>query len=336
MTARRRPAPRGAIGYRWGAGLLCLAAALLLLLYLAPELQGRSNLLAMAAAFVPYGVLAWALALVLVLLGTRGHARAWVIPVALGLVGHSVVLLPYLPTVRTAADGTPPELTVLTLNLRFGLADLTELEDVVARERPDVVVLTEVSRRVALASAEGSWRELLPYRAGRAGADFDAATGAGDPRGTMVLSRLPLTELGYTERTRFTNLAVRLETAEGPVFLVAAHPVNPATTVKLWLRDGQAVASLAATHAAQPLIVAGDLNATAEHLTLRCLLSRAGLANTSAGQGWQPTYPANRWYPPLIAIDHVLASRHFTVTGYRTVQVPGTDHLGVLVRLARA
>jgi endonuclease/exonuclease/phosphatase family metal-dependent hydrolase len=53
------------------------------------------------------------------------------------------------------------------------------------------------------------------------------------------------------------------------------------------------------------------------------------------GAGWNPTYPAQGWIPPLIAIDHVLVSEDLTATAYRTVPVPGTDHRGVLATVAQ-
>lgn len=304
------------------------------MLYLAPELQGRHHWLAMAAAFIPYGVFAWAAALLLVLVTARGRSRWWAVPLAVGLIGHGLVVLPYLPGTEPAHARTKPALTVLALNLRFGLADLDQLETVVEQTRPDVLVLTEVTRSGTTRFKQPGWRKRLPHQAGSSGRDFDQSEGTGDACGTMVLSKVPLTEVGRTESTPFTNLAVRLELPSGPVVLVAAHPVNPARAVKPWLRDGHALAGLAAGHAREPLIVAGDLNATAEHLTLRNLQARTGLVNAADGRGWHPTYPANRWHPPLIPIDHVLVSEHFATISYATVQINGTDHLGVLVELA--
>lgn len=316
------------------AALSALIGTALLSLAVAPELQARSSWLAMAAAFTPYGWLTWLAAVLLALAAARGRTRIVAVPLALGLVAHTLVFRPYLPLPTGALAGTRAELGVLALNLRFGLADLSGLSAAVDAEAPEVVVLTEVTEHDATAFTKAEWRRRLPYQVGRAGRDFDTRTDAGDPSGTVVLSRYPLTELSRSDDMTFTNLAVRVALPEQEVTLVAAHPVNPVYGVDRWIRDGQLLARLAAGHADGPLIVAGDLNATAEHLTLRDLAARAGL--TDATSGWTATYPADAWYPPLIQIDHVLVSREFAATAQRTVRVPGTDHLGLYVRLAMA
>lgn len=288
----------------------------------------------MAASFSPYGLLAWVAALLLLLAGGRGRLRWTAAPVGLGLIAHSLVVLPYLPGTEPAHAARQPTLTVLALNLRFGQADLEQLAAAVDRDRPDVVVLTEVTRSNAKEFEQRTWRDRLPHRLGTAGRDYNRDTGTGDASGTMVLSRLPLTELGRTDGTAFTNLAAELDHEGRRLVLVAAHPANPTRSVRTWLCDGQQLALLAASHVRSPLIVAGDLNATAEHLTLRNLRARTGLVDAAAGHGWHPTYPAGRWFPPLIGIDHVLVSEEFTTVGYETVQIEGTDHLGVLARLS--
>lgn len=335
---RKRPAPPEASAARqWLVALAVLSSLVglaLLVLYLAPELQARSQWLAMAASFAPYGWLAWVLALVLALAGTRGRTRLLAAPLALGLAWHTAVLTPYLPGPGRAVAAAPVSLTVLALNLRFGLADLTQLAGVARSGRPDVLVLTEVTEHDAKAFARTTWSRSFPYRSGTAGADYDAATDSGDARGTMVLSRVPITPADTTGDTRFTNLAVRLDLAGKQVTLIAAHPANPMHGVENWLGDGEAVTRMALAHTGGPLVVAGDLNATAEHLTLRELIAKAGLTDTATGIGWHPTYPADEWYPPLLQIDHVLTSDDFSTTAFGTFRVAGTDHLGLLVTLA--
>lgn len=345
----RRPAGRGGAGRRpdqpdasprsirwllWLATPFALAGLGLLLLVVLPQLQGQHQWLAMAASFAPYGWLAWLVAVVLALIGARGRARLWVAPLALGLAWHTGVLVPYLPGPTHASAAGTASVTVMELNLRWGLADLDQLADDVQRRQPDVVVLAEVTRSDAKAFAHKPWSTLLPYRTGTAGDDYDATTGTGDARGTMVLSPHPITLLDSTDGTLFSNLAVRLDVPGHPLTLIAAHPANPKHGLDRWLNDATSLTRLALEHTGRPLLVVGDLNATAEHLTLRELAARAGLADAGAGEGWHPTYPADEWYPPLIQIDHVLASTDFSTTAYRTIRVDGTDHLGLLVTLA--
>jgi len=318
----------------WLATPFALIGLGLLLLTVAPELQSRHQWLAMAASFAPYGWIAWLVSVTLAVIGARGRTRLLVTPLALGLAWHTGVLMPYLPAPDHASAAGPNSWTVLELNLHWGEADLDELADDVERQRPDVLVLAEVTRSDAKTFAHRRWSALLPYRTGTAGDDHQPGAEVGDSRGTMVLSRHPISPLDSAEDTLFSNFAVRLDLPARPVTLIAAHPANPEHGLSRWLADGDSLTRLALAHDTGPLVVAGDLNATAEHLTLRELVAKAGLTDAGAGEGWHPTYPADAWYPPLIQIDHVLVSKDFSTIAYRTFRVSGTDHLGVMVTLA--
>ena len=58
----------------WG----CVAfGGAMMMLYLVPRLQFSRSKLAMAAAFIPYGIVAWALAAVLFLAFARGRPRGF-------------------------------------------------------------------------------------------------------------------------------------------------------------------------------------------------------------------------------------------------------------------
>ncbi len=326
--------PRSIRWLLWLATPFALVGLGLLLLVAAPQLQAQHQWLAMAASFAPYGWLAWLVAVVLALSGARGRTRLLVAPLALGLAWHTGVLVPYLPGPAHATASGATSLTVMELNLRWGLADLDQLADEVDRRHPDVVVLAEVTRSDAKAFARKPWSALLPYRTGTAGDDYSTTTWTGDARGTMALSPHPITLLDSTDDTLFSNFAVRLDLPDHPLTLIAAHPANPEHGLDRWLDDGASLTRLALEHSGGPLVLAGDLNATAEHLTLRELVAKAGLDDAGAGEGWHPTFPADTWYPPLIQIDHVLVSKGISTTAYQTFRVDGTDHLGLLVTLA--
>lgn len=337
---RPRPAAVAGASQRSVRALLWLATPFalvglgLLVLTAAPELQARHQWLAEAASFAPYGWLAWLVAVVLALTGARGRTRFLAAPLALGLAWHTAVLVPYLPGPTHAAAAGTTSLTVVELNLRWGQANLDQLASAIAHQRPDVVVLAEVTRSDVAAFRRKPWSKLLPYRSGTAGDNYDPATAVGDARGTMVLSPHPITPLDDADGTLFSNLAVRIDLPGHPITLIAAHPANPEHGLDRWVEDGESLTRLALKHTDGPLVLAGDLNATAEHLTLRELTAKAGLTDAGSGEGWHPTFPADTWYPPLIQIDHVLVSRGFSTTAYRTFRVDGTDHLGLQVRLA--
>jgi endonuclease/exonuclease/phosphatase (EEP) superfamily protein YafD len=57
-------------------------------------------------------------------------------------------------------------------------------------------------------------------------------------------------------------------------------------------------------------------------------------AADQAGAGYTRSYPADRWYPPLIAIDHVLTRNGPVATAVDTVTVEGSDHRSLVARVA--
>jgi endonuclease/exonuclease/phosphatase (EEP) superfamily protein YafD len=124
------------------------------------------------------------------------------------------------------------------------------------------------------------------------------------------------------------------------VSVVAAH-VRPARgDAAGWTADLTAVRTAAVT-AAAPVVIAGDLAATRDHLPLRDLDGR-GLhdAATEARAGWQPTWPAHAQLlgvdvPPLAAPDHVLVGDGLSAARTETVDLPGSDHRALLAVLTR-
>ena len=55
------------------------------------------------------------------------------------------------------------------------------------------------------------------------------------------------------------------------------------------------------------------------------------------GSGIVPTFPADTWYPAVLAIDRILM-RGATPVSFQRVDLPGSDHYGVIgdVQLARS
>jgi endonuclease/exonuclease/phosphatase (EEP) superfamily protein YafD len=107
-----------------------------------------------------------------------------------------------------------------------------------------------------------------------------------------------------------------------------------------WSADLTAVRTAAVT-APTPVVVAGDLAATRDHLPLRDLDGRGFRdAATQARSGWQPTWPLHRdvlgvGVPPLTAPDHVLVGDGLTAARTETVDLPGSDHRALLAILTR-
>ena len=110
-----------------------------------------------------------------------------------------------------------------------------------------------------------------------------------------------------------------------------------------WLLGFETLDATLASHtsvgtATAPMLVIGDFNATREHLPMRQLIAEHDLVDAAeqARAGWQPTFPADRRYPPLVAIDHVLLSPSLTASEVSAFSVKYGAHRGLIARLGPA
>ena len=167
--------------------------------------------------------------------------------------------------------------------------------------------------------------ELLPHRAG------EPAEGG---EGTMVLAREPVTEAAALGM--FWD-GWRVEV--GGLTLLGVHvaaPTEPAT----WARDHEVLLDAAVD--AEADLVVGDLNATPDHAVVR-RLAVAGFRPVAelANEGFQPTWPAFGWetalglpLPHVVPIDHVLVGPSLAALGSHPVDLPGSDHRGLVADVA--
>lgn len=307
------------------AACLALPSAVLTALGLVPRLQARHLRLAQAASFVHWGVVGWALALgLLIAVWVLVRRRAAALPVGIAAICLLLQASWVIPYYRADPPAARTALGVTTLNVEFGNTDGESLARRLAAS--DVVVLEEATPETVRALSAGGMDKRFPYRAGN---------GAPGPTGTVVYSRLPMTDLGRGP-TDFESHLVRVQTAHGPVLVAAVHPVNPMSGVGPWAVDAARLHAWLRPHFGEDLVVAGDFNAVDRHVTMRPWFD-AGLrdAADSAGAGLPRTWPiAGTPAPfPLIAIDHVLITRRLTAMRYERLIVPDTDHAGVRVTL---
>ena len=225
------------------------------------------------------------------------------------------------PRGAEGADG--PRLRVMTANLYHRPAAARGLAEVVRRERPDVVSLQEVTPQVAAALEAAGLQRLLPERV-----QEPRAPGSG----TAIYARDPL------ERTRAPDdrsLAVRMNPRGAPaVEVFAVHPLAPLNEARMrgWRAGLRALPP--ATPRGDVRVIAGDRNATLDHVELRRVLALGYEdAGDEMGHGLRATWPANRRIPPPVTIDHVLADVRCGVRDLRVIEVPGSDHRAVLAEL---
>lgn len=297
-------------------------------------LQLDAGLAVQAVAFTPLALPAYVVLLAVLLVVARRRAPGRrVVPLvaalvaAVGLGLHAWWISPsYLGDAPAPAAGAQP-LVVMTSNLYEGKGDITEVVDAVRREHVDVLVLEEISMP-ALAEADAAGLgDLLPHRIGGP-AGYDPVSG------TMVLSTLPL---GTPTRIDTFHDSWLVDVGDS-LTVMGVHPVAPVTP-GLWRTDQAAI--LTAARQAQPDVVLGDFNATADHQPIQAL-DAAGFRDAAAlaDEGWQPTWPAHglgpggRLVPPLVRIDHVLVGPAWTALETHTVDIADSDHLALVATVA--
>ena len=320
---------------RVGQGLLLTVAGVALVPALASTVlrivPPTDDATAMVASFIAYGVLGYALAvicLVAALIRARRRVALAVVTllVLLASIGHILTLAPlFVPDDRPA---TGASFTLMTLNLHNGEADSGQVAE--QATRADVVILIEATPEALNALKPLGWDERFRYSVG----DVDD----GVVSNTAVYSRFPLAPGRLIGETAFQQWETAVEVPElGPVRLFAVHPCNPYCGGNRWDREHREVFEAVADDLTGPMVVAGDFNAVEEHGPMQRLRA-LGLKSVTdvAGAGWLPTFPADRRYPPLVPIDHVLIDEQLTATSVSTFQVDGSDHLGLLTTLADA
>lgn len=281
--------------------------------------------LLIVAAAAPYLLLAAPVAAVLLVLGRR-----WLLVIlAVALTAAAVVV--YLP--RYQAQATPArqavDVRVLTANLAMGEADPSAFVSL-AGERADIVAVQEMTPQAATGLSTAGMDTVFPYRVI---VPAELASGIG------IWSRYPIVDSGRIDGyslpmigTRVRIPGVAVDATVLSVHLAAPWPQD----ISHWRGDitrlPDTLTEIGRTAGAGAVIVGGDFNATADMAPFRALLT-GGYANAVAGGGLLRTYPQNRVVPALLGIDHIL-TKNADATAVSTVDVAGTDHLGLVATVS--
>lgn len=304
MTTARAPAPW------WRRRLPIPFAALCLVGFALPW--------ASALWPTPVGVAGWAIDLAAhwqwacaavwigLCLSSARRRRLWLAALPLALLPLWTAS-PSLPAARDAA--APPTLVLASANVHAGNPDPAPLAAWLRAQPADVVVLVELTPTYA----DGLQHALAD------GYPHHAFFAADSPFGIGLLSRLPLRDVTRNDSADgIPSLAATIDTAQGPVRVIAAHPMPPLAPHWQQARD-DLFRSLAREARGRPTVVAGDLNATPWSRAL----AEASSLGLRRATGLAPTWPSAHVGIP---IDHVLAG-----PGWRrgeTARGPdiGSDH----------
>ncbi|HEV2727246.1 MAG TPA: endonuclease/exonuclease/phosphatase family protein [Solirubrobacterales bacterium] len=275
-------------------------------------------------AFTPYAAVA-----ALLVAGVAVALRNWAAAAVAGLATLCLALA-VLP--RAVGDGTVAAdgretFTVLSANIHHGTGEAEALVELVERYHPDLLAIQELTPSFARELRRAGIEGMLPNAILETRRNV---SGAG------LYSRLPMRKLAGDQAFAFRQPRAILRLPDGRrVRVVDVHPYPPQRqAVDEW---GEALESLPSTGPGVPWVLVGDFNATLDHSQLRDLLDRGYRdAGEVAGEGLEPTWPAEEWASrlPGVTIDHVLADRRLGVVDYEVEELPGSDHRPLRVELA--
>ena len=285
-----------------------------------------SNTASRVAAFTPVLIGVGVLGLVLLLV-----ARAWISAVAAVLVvavGVTAQAPLYWGVDELVSDS---DLTVMQANIFRGQADPDEMVSRVRSSRVDVMTVVELTPESVGALDRAGLRHALPF------AFLRPREGGG---GAGIYARSPLTDGQLLRGFELSNLHARLTLPNrSPISVYALHPLPPYPEPSWrWNAELRELRSILSADT-DPLIIGADANSTYDHRSFRQLLSgppdspQLTDAAEHLGSGVVATSPAGRPYPPLLALDRVLTRNGPTPTSFQRIDLPGSDHHGVLASI---
>lgn len=277
----------------------------------------------LAAHFRPH-LTAVGAALVLVLAVAR-HGPGLTVCLLLASI-NAAPLIPYLGFSIPSALASTANVRVLTFNLHGDGTNPDQLLALLDRERPDIVVLTELPSRFDDLARE--LHHLYPtLLAGNRETVFDVA----------VFTRWTV-EHWYVDRSSWLPVleAHLCDTTQARrcLTLVALHAARPIANGCAFQRRQLASATrMVAAAGGQPTLVVGDLNLTPWAPTFTDFLHRAHLTDTATTRPLTATWLSR--IPVLgLPLDHILVGGELRAVSSRVAEDLGSDHLPVIADLA--
>jgi endonuclease/exonuclease/phosphatase (EEP) superfamily protein YafD len=282
-----------------------------------------SRLIAVVQVLTPYV----GAALVIVVLVSLLRRRLQLTTVAAAVLFGIVVLGTPLAFPHDQPQAAPNStgLEVAALNLWYQNERIGDVDEALAEVDADVIVFTEFTPEHEAALLESSLAAEFPNRFGASG-----------PRdeGVVVWSRFPIATGESNMLPRGLDLTVA--GPDGDIRLVAMHFPTPLDDFDGW-RHELAVASDLGRTTDRPTLLIGDLNSSYWHPDFRELLDAGFVdANTAAGSGFSTSWPTRWPVPAFVRLDHALTAGGLVSTGIDDIDVPGSDHRGLVVSVAPA
>jgi endonuclease/exonuclease/phosphatase (EEP) superfamily protein YafD len=221
------------------------------------------------------------------------------------------------------SGGGAETVTVLSSNLEFGGGNADDVVKGVRDHQADVVVLVELTPQAVTRLRTAGLDEALPYVVGH----VEAGTS-----GAAIRSRWPLSLIDEgkgVDGSLFWEPYALVQRPAGAFRVKAVHTRQPIVSARGWERDLDRLHTWQlAQPTDQPLVMAGDFNASQSHPAFRATLEGLTDAHRATGGGWVRTWPQGRRIPPFVQLDHVLA-RGVTAVDAGVTPVRGSDHAAV-------
>lgn len=303
------------------AFLVLLAAAFLVAAGLRLLGIDGNRYMVAVTALTPYTAAAGVLLGCVALLLRRWAAGTLVLLVAIVLV--AAVAPRAFPDSRPNGVGT--EVRVMSVNMLLGQADAADVVAAVRANQVDVLTLQELTPEAVAELDRAGLRNMLPSQV------FEPRPG---PAGSGIASRYGLTAKTLTSPGSMRQPGALVDLpGDRDIEVVAVHTMPPVLTAgpEAWQRELAGLPNRDLGGA--PRVLAGDFNATLDHVGLRRLLGNGYVdAADEVGAGLEPTWPSGKLWPPPVTIDHVLVDNRCPVDTYGVIAIGGTDHRAVVTQ----
>ncbi|USX49715.1 endonuclease/exonuclease/phosphatase family protein [Lentzea sp. HUAS12] len=252
--------------------------------------------------------------------------RRWVIGLTMTLV--AVVLVANVAP-RAFSDARPngvgQQVRLMTSNLLVGIADAEAIVREVKARRVDILAMQELTPDMVADLERAGLNQVLPNRV-----FLDEPGGSG----SGIASRFPLSRRNLTPPGTLQQAGALVDLPGKDIEVVSVHPLPPVVDAgpEAWQRELAGLPAPDSTGAIR--VLAGDFNATLDHVGLTRLLNKGYVdAADQVGKGLIHTWPSNSgFWPPPVTIDHVLVDSKIVVDTVDVFDVPGSDHRAVVTQ----
>lgn len=252
----------------------------------------------------------------------------------------------FLP--KSSATTSIDTLKIVTFNIWGDNRTLAEAEDWMRRTDADLVLLQEIPAIYAQQGVD-ALRTIYPHQFVQAWAwgqltlskhPFLETTDVPPPSG-FVFQRVVISFKGRQVAIYNIHFSMPMGDRVRMAMPYAPYFVNMALSYDDTTRNAE-IDFLLKTLVSEPLpyLIAGDFNTSDQSVSYVPLANAMRDTFREAGMGFGATWPRPvaaelpMWLPPLIRIDYVFHSRHFTAVDAEVGPFLGSDHLPMVSRLA--